>query len=531
MSEGRPPEGPEHVAGVEYEHVGKDYLEQRRLSRAAGVMLIWGLGVGYVISGEYFGWNFGLAAGGWGGLLFATILVAIMYAAMIFAIAEMATALPVTGGPYAFARRALGPWGGYVTGLAVTFEYVIAPAVIAVGIAGYILGLPWWAEQASDIPFWVPYLIAAAFYAIFVGINLLGAETSLRTLFVITGVSVVVLILWGLFMLPHVDWSNLSDVAVDSGRAGASKLLPLGFLGIWAAMPAAAWFYLAIEGVPLASEETRDPARDMPKGMILAMFSLIAFSAISLIIGPAVAGAQELGTSGNPLPRAVEVAMGQNWLFYVVTIIGLTGLIASFFSIIFAYSRQIFALSRAGYFPRGLSTTGRRHVPARALIVPAIIGWSVIVLVDLFNRMSAREPGQTLGEASPAVLTGDLLIQIAVFSALISYVMMMVAFIILRRKEPNLERPYRTPGGVVTAGIALVLALVAMGSAFVYGTSPAVTITATILFFVAGLVYFALNTRHKLVAEAPEEEFEAIARAEAELEMAEPTEPTEPTSL
>src|ERR687896_85322 len=114
MGEARPPER-RQVAGVEYEHVGADYLEERRLSRAAGVALIWGLGVGYVISGEYFGWNFGLAASGWGGLLVATLLIALMYATMIFAIAEMATALPVTGGPYAFARRALGPWGGYVT--------------------------------------------------------------------------------------------------------------------------------------------------------------------------------------------------------------------------------------------------------------------------------------------------------------------------------------------------------------------------------------------------------------------------------
>jgi ethanolamine permease len=520
MAEAKPPAGGRRAGaggGVEYEHVGREYLEDRKLTRAAGVVLIWGLGVGYVISGEFFGWNFGLAAGGWGGLLMATIVIAVMYATMIFAIAEMSTALPVTGGPYAFARRALGPWGGYVTGLAVTFEYVIAPAVIAVGIGGYILGLPFWAEQAADIPFWVPYLIAAVFYAVFVGINLVGAAESLKTLFVITAISVVVLIVWGVSLLPDVDFSRLNDIVADPNRAGSSGFLPFGFLGIWAAMPAAAWFYLAIEGVPLAAEETKDPARDMPKGMILAMFSLIAFSAISLFIAPAVAGSEILGTSGNPLPEAVRQAQGENWLFYVVTLIGLTGLIASFFSIIFAYSRQIFALSRAGYLPRWLSRTNRKHVPARALIVPAVIGWVVIVLVDVFNRATAARPGQSLAEAEVEVATGDLLIQIAVFSALISYVMMMAAFIALRRKEPNLERPYRTPGGSFTAGVALVLALVAMGSAFVYGVKPAVTITATIVAFLVGLVYFAFYSRHRLVAEAPEEEFAAIAKAEAEL--------------
>lgn len=506
------------TSGVEYEHVGAQYLEERKLSRAAGVALIWGLGVGYVISGEFFGWNFGLAAGGWGGLVIATLLMATMYSTMIFSIAEMATALPVAGGPYAFARRALGPWGGYMTGLAVTFEYVIAPAVIAVGIAGYILGLPWWADTATAIPFWVPYVIAALFYAVFVGINLLGAEQSLRTLFVITGVSVVVLILWGIALLPHIDWSNLSNIAPDESRAGSSRFLPFGFLGIWAAMPAAAWFYLAIEGVPLAAEETRDPARDMPKGMIIAMFSLIAFSAISLIIGPAVAGADALSGSGNPLPQAVTQVVGENWLFFVVTIVGLTGLIASFFSIIFAYSRQIFALSRAGYLPRWLSATSSRRVPARALIIPGAIGWAVIVVVDIVNRFTALQPGQSLTEAAPSVLTGDLLLQISVFSALVSYVMMMLAFIRLRVREPNLERPYRTPGGVVTASIALVIALGAMGSAFVYGVTPAITITATIVLFGLGLLYFGVYSRRRLVAEAPEEEFAVIERAEAELE-------------
>src|SRR5687768_10492994 len=94
--------------GVEYEHVGAEYLEERELTRYAGPLLIWALGVGYVISGEYFSWNFGFDAGGFGGFLIATILMAVMYVTMIFCVSEMATSLPHTGGPYAFARRALG---------------------------------------------------------------------------------------------------------------------------------------------------------------------------------------------------------------------------------------------------------------------------------------------------------------------------------------------------------------------------------------------------------------------------------------
>jgi ethanolamine permease len=133
----RPPTG-----GVEYEHVGREYLEERTLTRYAGVLLIWGLGVGYVISGEYFSWNFGFDAGGWGGFLIAAILMATMYFAMVLCISEMATSLPHTGGPYAFARRALGPWGGFATGLGAIIEYVIATATISVAIGFYVTALP-----------------------------------------------------------------------------------------------------------------------------------------------------------------------------------------------------------------------------------------------------------------------------------------------------------------------------------------------------------------------------------------------------
>jgi len=106
--------------GVEYENVGEEYLEHRRLQRgAAGWVLLMGLGIAYVISGEFAGWNFGLAEGGWGGLLIATVLMAVMYTAMVFALAELSTIIPTAGGGYAFARRAMGPWGGFMTGVAI----------------------------------------------------------------------------------------------------------------------------------------------------------------------------------------------------------------------------------------------------------------------------------------------------------------------------------------------------------------------------------------------------------------------------
>src|ERR671918_1362466 len=166
--------------GADYENVGADYLEQRQLQKgAAGWVLLAGLGVAYVISGDFAGWHFGLAEGGWGGLLIATVLMATMYTAMVFGLAELATAMPVAGAGYGFARRALGPLGGFATGTAILIEYAIAPAAIAVFIGGYIEALGLFGLTSG----WPIYLTC---YVIFGGIHLYGVGEALKLMFVIT---------------------------------------------------------------------------------------------------------------------------------------------------------------------------------------------------------------------------------------------------------------------------------------------------------------------------------------------------------
>ena len=116
--------GEPNPQGVTYREVEDGYFERRGLRRHARVWSLWALGVGAVISGDFFGWNYGLGAGGFGGLLIATGVITLMYVGLCFSIAEMSPALPHTGGAYSFARRAMGPWGGYVTGLAENLEFI-----------------------------------------------------------------------------------------------------------------------------------------------------------------------------------------------------------------------------------------------------------------------------------------------------------------------------------------------------------------------------------------------------------------------
>ncbi|MFQ6397289.1 ethanolamine permease [Nocardia sp. KC 131] len=461
---------------------GDDYLAKRTLrSGTAGWVLLAGLGVSYVISGDYSGWNFGLAQGGFGGLLIATVIIAGMYLAVVLGMAELSAALPTAGGGYTFARRALGPWGGFATGTAVLLEYAIAPAAIATFIGAYVESLNLFGITDG----WWVYL---AVYALFIGVHLTGAGEALKAMFVITAIALVGLVVfavsaWGLF-----DAGNLTDIPADPNAAGSSSFLPFGVFGIWAAIPFAIWFFLAVEGVPLAAEEAREPEKNVPRGIIISMLVLIVTGAAVLFLATGALGAQALSASGNPLVEA----LGDGSAAKLVNYIGLAGLVASFFSIVYAYSRQTFALSRAGYLPTSLSVTNNRKAPVLALIVPGAIGFALSLT----------------GE-------GAMLLNMAVFGAAVSYVLMMVSHIVLRVREPNMPRPYRTPGGIVTTAFALVIACAAVIATFLVDPAAA---SWTLAAFVAFMLYFALYSRHRLVANSPDEEFAMLARAEEELE-------------
>jgi ethanolamine permease len=466
--------------------VADDYHSQRSLKKgAAGWVLLAGLGVSYVVSGDFAGWNFGLDEGGWGGLMIAALLMGVMYTCMVLGLAEMSSALPVAGAGYGFARRALGTVGGFATGMAVLIEYAVAPAAIAVFIGGYVEALGLFGLTNG----WPVYLVA---YAIFVGVHLYGVGEALKLMFGITAIAVVALVATVVGLAPKFAPSNLFDVTPD-GSAMSSSFLPYGISGVVAALVYGIWFFLAVEGVPLAAEETADPGRDMPRGIIVAMSVLLVTATLMLFLVPGSAGTEAVRTSDNPLPEAIRAVYGQSSvLAEFVNYAGLAGLVASFFSIIYAYSRQLFALSRAGYLPRVLSLTSGRKTPYVALIVPGTVGFLLAALTK----------------------DGALLINIAVFGATTSYVMLNLSHIMLRRREPDLERSYRTPGGVATTGLALVLSVVAVIATFFVDVRAA-GITAAV--FVAALASVWFYSRHHLVASAPEEEFAHITDAESGL--------------
>ena len=474
---------PRGASGVTYTHAAEGYFDKRGLTRAAGFWGLWGLGVAAVISGDFSGWNFGIGGAGWGGFLIATVIVTLMYVGMIGSIGEMSAAMPHTGGAYSFARSAMGPWGGFVTGLAETIEYVATTAVIVYFSAAY-------ADSITDelfgvsMPGWVWWLIL---YAIFLLLNIAGAEISFRFAVVVAALSLAVIALFAVMALfsGALDFGKLFDIEPDPGN---STFLPHGWWQVVLAMPFAMWLYLGIEELPLAAEESHMPARDIPRAGMWGLATLVISGGLVLLLNPAVTGAAAIGDSGEPLLDGFRAILPNSDVAAILSAFALLGLFASLQGIMYAYGRNIYSLSRAGYYPKALSLTGARKTPWIALVVGAVIGIIALVLVD------------TGGETA-----GAIVLNIAVWGAVLAYLLQMVSFVLLRRKFPNAARPYRSPFGVAGAVFAgAIAALIFVGVMLNEDYRPA--IIAIVVIYVVALVGFAVFGRHRLVL-SPEEEY------------------------
>ncbi len=472
------------TSGVTYTQAADGYFEKRTLLRTAGFWGLWGIGVAAVISGDFSGWNFGIGEAGWGGLGVASIVIIVMYFGMLFSIGEMSAAMPHTGGAYSFARAAMGPWGGFVTGFAETIEYVFTTGVVVYFSASY-------ADAVTNdlfgfsLPGWLWWIIL---YAIFVGLNSWGAEISFRFAIVVAVVSVGILVLFGVLAAVNgaLDFGRLFDIDPDPGAAGSSTFLPFGVLGILYALPFAMWFFLGIEELPLAAEEAHNPTRDIPKAGIWGMISLVACAAIVFFLNPAVTGSDKLGASDEPLLDGFRAFLPSGWAA-VLSAFALIGLLASLQGIMYAYGRNLYSLSRAGYYPKVLSLTGSRQTPYIALITGAVIGFIALLIVN-FNSGA-----------------GDVVLNVAVWGAVLAYMLQMVSFVLLRRRFPNARRPYVSPVGNAGAIIAFAIAFVTfIGVLINPAYRPAVVAIA--VFYGIGLLVFGFYGRHRLVL-SPEEEY------------------------
>ena len=395
--------------------------------------MLWGLGVGYVISGMYFGWNLGLEQGGTLGLGIATFFIIILYVTFTFSYAELACAIPKAGGAFDYAERAMGKDMAFIAGMAQNVEFIFAPPAIAFAIGAYFnLFFPQ-----------IPIMAIAIFaYITFTALNIYGVKAAASFELIITTLAVGELLLFAGITLPHADITNLQH-----------RAFPNGWQGVFASIPFAIWFFLAIEGVANVAEETLRPQRTILFGFGSAILTLVILCILTFVGSIGVAGWEAIvykadGTvSDSPLPLALGHIVGKNnWLYHLLITIGLFGLIASFHGIILAAGRSSFEFGRVRFAPAFIGKVHRRfQTPSNALLINMAIG--IIALLT----------GKTA-----AIIT------ISVFGALTLYIISMIALIRLRRNEPTLERPFKVPFYPFFPVIALIIASISFVAMTIY---------------------------------------------------------------
>ncbi len=391
------------------------------LRRVLTTPQLWGIAVGLVISGEYFGWNYGWAVAGTLGFAVATGIVTVFYIAFIFSYTELTTAIPDAGGPFAYAYRAFGPMGGFLAGFATLVDFLLAPPAIAAALGAYAHFLN------PDLPaVWVGVLA----YVVFVGINMLGIRESANFSLIITILSVAELLVFMVLVFPAFSVENVV-AHTDS----------FGWQGVFAALPFAIWFYLAIEGVAMMAEEVKDPRRTIPRAYLLSIGTLVFLALGTMLLCAGAGDWRLLANIDYPLPETMAMVLGRGnlWTRFFASL-GLFGLIASFHCNTMGYSRQIYVLARNGYLPGFLAQVNERfRTPHWALLGGGLVG-----LVALFM-------GST-----------DQIIIFSVLGAMMMYAISLVSLLALRRQEPELERPFKTPFYPLLPGLALVLSVICL---------------------------------------------------------------------
>lgn len=366
--------------------------------------------------------------------------------------------------------------------MATLIEFVFAPPAIALAIGAYL---------NVQFPWLDPKFAALGAYVVFMGLNILGMHIAANFELIVTVLAIGELLVFMGIVSPGFSW----EYFVHNGWAGQTNFSSLAIGGIMASIPFAIWFFLAIEGVAMAAEETKNPQKTVPKAYITAILTLVALALGVMIFAGGAGDWSQLANRNDPLPEAMKMIVGHNsgWLHMLVWL-GLFGLVASFHGIIMGYSRQIFALSRAGYLPPYFSKVNKTFsTPHRAVILGGVIGIAAIFSDNLI--VIAGQP-----------LTANI-ITMSVFGALTMYIIAMLSLLKLRKSEPKLERPFKAPLFPFFPILALVIAFFAFFAMAWYNKIVCMIFLAIMAL---GFVYF-LMTRHHRDA-APEDDLLSIKK-------------------
>lgn len=316
------------------------------LSRRLGLTAATLTGLGVIVgSGIYV--VIGLAAGRAGNLVWLAFLLAAAGASLTaLSYARLARLRPKNAPEYQFVNMAFGHWPAFLAGWLILVAQIISASAVALGFAGYLhalLGLPHWPSAAG--------LLLLCMLVLYLGIGHSAAAAIVFTIVEVAGLCIIVAI-----GVPH-----LGDVNYFEAARGAS--------GVFSAASLVFFAYIGFEGMANLAEEMKDPERNLPRAIILALVLSTAFYVLVAISAVSVLGWERLGESSAPLAAVAEEALGSN-AGVILSVISLVATANTSLVLLLAGSRVLRALSCAGVLPRALSPLSpKRHTPWRAILV------------------------------------------------------------------------------------------------------------------------------------------------------------------
>lgn len=427
--------------------------------RRLGPIHIWALGVGIVLVGEFMGWNFTIARGGSIGAIIAIWTMAVMYIGIVMMTTEMASIMPEAGGQYTMAKYILGPLAAFNVGLMTVLEYAMLEAADAVVVGQILHSIR---PELAPLPFIMLSLLFLTF------MNYRGAYATLTLNFIITSIafaSVIVLLIATNFYDPATTLVNLKKM---------TNGLPYGFLGIFAAMQFAVWFFLGIEGTAMAADECKNVNRSLPVGSIIGLLTLLIGGTVTWFACSGLIEAKSLGESVYPLYDAA-VATGKLYAIIALFVGTMLACLASANGCINDASRAWSALSRDTVIPGVFAVMHPKFgTPYR----------SILLLLPI-----------SLAFAFTGLL--DQIITFSILSALMVYIFTAVMMIRFRKMYPlgTIKRGYTAPIHPIPAYITIVLAVCALFGMFL---SYGLNMLSAVLFYFIASVWF-VRRRYKFI--------------------------------
>jgi basic amino acid/polyamine antiporter, APA family len=466
------------------EAIAEGEAPERRMARVLGTFDLTVLGVGAIVGAGIFSSVGQMAAGtadapGAGpALVLSYAITAAVCALAAFCYAEMAAMVPVAGSAYSYARVTLGELGAWIIGWDLVLEYAIGNVYVAQSWADYFRSFLRGAF-AVDLPAWMATdlqtaardaAIAAEAPRLFghvVAFNLPAAAITIAlTLVLVAGIresARVAKLLVALKLALLVAFIGVGATRVDP--ANWRPFAPHGWRGIWTGASLAFFSYIGFDALTTAAEETRHPARQLPRAMIasLVLCTLLYVGTAAVMTG--LVPSREMAV-GDPLARALRLA----GLESMATAMALGAVVAvTVVLLVFqlGQARILMVMARDGLLPAAL---GRVHPGRRTPVVGT-------VLTGLFVAVA------------PTVMTQDQALELTSIGTLFAFVVVATGVILLRVREPGRPRPVRCPGYPVTplAAIAACILLAAglpAGNWWRFG-----------VWLVVGLVIYAIRRR------------------------------------